>query len=255
MRRLKLKPLLSSRDAMKTQHADLSWLTARPIAHRGLHDGNKGRWENTLTAFSRAIVGNYAIECDVHLSGDGVPVVFHDADLERLTGEKGMIHDRTAAQLSTIRIGGTQDHIPLLAQMLALVDGKVPLVIELKGHPGHDDGLVAAVARGLSGYTGHAAIMSFEHHLLRRCAKDAPGIPVGLTAEGVHDPDMEGHFSMLAHGIQFVSYNVHHLPNRFVSFVRQQMGLPVITWTVREPQSLKKTYDFADQATFEGFLP
>jgi glycerophosphoryl diester phosphodiesterase len=114
--------------------------------------------------------------------------------------------------------------------------------------------LVAAVARELSGYTGHAAIMSFEHPHLRRCAKDAPGIPVGLTAEGVHDPDMEAHFSMLAHGIKFVSYNVHHLPNRFVSFVRKQLSLPVITWTVREPQSLKKTYDFADQATFEGFL-
>jgi glycerophosphoryl diester phosphodiesterase len=235
--------------------ADLAWLTARPIAHRGLHDSNKAVWENTLTAFSRAIDGKYAIECDVHLSKDGVPVVFHDADLERLTGEKGMVHDRTAAQLSRIRIGGTEDRIPLLAQMLTFVDGKVPLVIELKGDAGHDDHLVAAVGRELSGYTGHAAIMSFEHPHLRRCAKDASGIPVGLTAEGVHDPDMEAHFSMLAHGIQFVSYNVHHLPNRLVSFVRQQMSLPVITWTVREPQSLKKTYDFADQATFEGFLP
>jgi glycerophosphoryl diester phosphodiesterase len=219
-----------------------------------LQDGNKAVWENTLTAFSRAIAGNYAIECDVHLSKDGVPVVIHDADLERLTGERGMVHDRTAAQLSKIKIGGTDDRVPLLAQMLALVDGKVPLVIELKGDPGHDDGLVAAVARELSGYKGHAAIMSFEHPHLRRCAKDAPGIPVGLTAEGVHDPDMEAHFSMLAHGIQFVSYNVHHLPNRFVSFVRQHMSLPVITWTVREPQTLKKTYDFADQATFERFL-
>jgi glycerophosphoryl diester phosphodiesterase len=234
---------------------DLSWLTARPIAHRGLHDGNKVVWENTLAAFSRAIDGNYAIECDVHLSKDGVPVVFHDADLVRLTGREGMLHDRTAAELTALQIGGTQDRIPLLTDLLTLTAGKVPLVIEMKGVPGHDEGLVAAVAKELSRYSGQAAIMSFEHPLLRRCAKEAPGIPLGLTAEGVHTPDMEAHFSMLAHGIQFVSYNVHHLPNRFVSFVREHMSMPVITWTVREPNSLKKTYEFAEQATFEGFLP
>jgi glycerophosphoryl diester phosphodiesterase len=113
--------------------------------------------------------------------------------------------------------------------------------------------LVAAVARELSGYTGHAAIMSFEHPLLRRCARDAPGIPVGLTAEGVHDADLEAHFSMLAHGISFVSYNVYHLPNRFVTFARERLSLPVITWTVRNEDALKKTYEHADQATFEGF--
>jgi glycerophosphoryl diester phosphodiesterase len=234
---------------------DLSWLTARPIAHRGLHDGNKAVWENTLTAFARAIEGNYAIECDVHLSKDGVPVVFHDADLMRLTGQDGMVHDRTSAELTALQIGGTQDKIPLLSELLSLTSGKVPLVIEMKGDPGHDDGLVAAVARELASYSGPAAIMSFEHHLLRRCAKEAPGSPVGLTAEGVHDPDMEAHFAMLAHNVQFVSYNVHHLPNRFVSFVRERMAMPVITWTVREPMALKKTYEFADQATFEGILP
>jgi glycerophosphoryl diester phosphodiesterase len=235
--------------------ANLSWLTARPIAHRGLHDGNNAVWENTLSAFDRAIAGNYAIECDVHLASDGVPVVFHDADLERLTSGKGMVHDRTATQLSKIKIGGTEDRIPLLSDMLALVAGKVPLVIELKGDPGHDDGLVSAVARELSGYTGHAAIMSFEHTHLRRCAKEAPGIPVGLTAEGVHDPDIEAHFSMLAHGISFVSYNVYHLPNRLVSFVRERMAMPVITWTVRNEDALRKTREHADQATFEGFSP
>jgi glycerophosphoryl diester phosphodiesterase len=235
--------------------SNLSWLTARPIAHRGLHDGNKAVWENTLTAFSRAIEANYAIECDVHLPKDGVPVVFHDADLVRLTGQDGMLHDRTASELTALHVGGSADRIPLLSDLLALTAGRVPLVIEMKGDPGHDEGLVAAVAKDLSGYSGPAAIMSFEHHLLRRCAKEASSVPVGLTAEGVHSPDMEAHFAMLAHGIEFVSYNVHHLPNRFVSFVRERMSMPVITWTVREPQSLKKTYEFADQATFEGFLP
>ena len=125
---------------------DLSWLTARPIAHRGLHDSNKLVWENTLTAFSRAIEHNYGIECDVHLTKDGVPVIFHDGDLKRLTGETGEVHDRTSAEMQKLRIGGTKDHPPTLREMLNLIQGRVPLVIELKGDVGHDGDLVRSVA-------------------------------------------------------------------------------------------------------------
>jgi glycerophosphoryl diester phosphodiesterase len=235
--------------------ADLSWLTARPIAHRGLHDGNRAVWENTLTAFSRAADKNYAIECDVLISKDGVPMVLHDADLRRLTGTEGLVCEKTAAQLRRLKVGGSVDHVPSLREMLDLVKGRVPLVIELKGDPGHDQDLVKAVANELQGYRGHAALMSFDHHLLRKAAADAPGIPLGLTAEGMRDQDIEDHFSMLAHGIQFVSYYVHHMPNRFTSFVREKLQMPMITWTVREETALTKTYELADQATFEGFLP
>jgi glycerophosphoryl diester phosphodiesterase len=235
--------------------ADLSWLTARPIAHRGLHDGNKAVWENTLTAFERAAARNYAIECDVLISKDGVPMVLHDADLRRLTGMEGQVSELTAAQLQSRKIGGTGDHVPSLRQMLDVVDGRVPLVIELKGDPGHDGNLVKAAANELCSYKGHAALMSFDHHLLRQCAADAPAIPLGLTAEGMREQDIEDHFSMLAHGIDFVSYCIHHMPNRFTSFVRDNLKMPLITWTVRDEAALSKTYELADQATFEGFLP
>ncbi len=77
---------------------DLNWLTARPIAHRGYHDLNRLRWENTLRAFDAAAERNFAIECDVHLSADGVPMVFHDDQLERLTGHEGWINQKTAAE-------------------------------------------------------------------------------------------------------------------------------------------------------------
>jgi glycerophosphoryl diester phosphodiesterase len=234
---------------------DLSWLTARPIAHRGLHDRNKAVWENTLTAFGRAAEKNYAIECDVLISKDGVPMVLHDSDLRRLTGTEGLVCEKTAAELQALKIGGTQDHVPSLKDMLNLVKGRVPLVIEMKGDPGHDGGLVKAVAHELQRYIGHAALMSFDHHLLRQCAAGAPGIPLGLTAEGMRDQDMEVHFSMLAHGIQFVSYHIHHMPNRFTSFVRDRLQMPIITWTIRDEAELRKTYELADQATFEGFLP
>ena len=236
---------------------DISWLTERPIAHRGYYDQNRLRWENTLSAFDAAIERGYAIECDVHLSADGVPVVFHDDVLKRLVGAEGHVHDKTAAELAQMKVGGTGDHVPTLAEMLALVRGRVPLVIELKGAKeatgGKDDGLVAAVAKALSGYDGKAAIMSFDHWLIRRFAAEAPGIPAGLTAHGRTMRDLEAHFSMLAHPIAFVSFSVMDLPNPFVSFVRDKMAMPVITWTVRDEWARGVTLAHADQMTFEGF--
>lgn len=232
---------------------ELSWLIRRPIAHRGYHDLNRTRWENTLSAFEAAIERDYAIECDVHLSADGVPVVFHDSVLNRLAGRDGFVHDMTAAELTQLRVGGTEDRIPTLAEMLARVRGRVPLVIELKGAEGKDEGLVAAVAKTLQGYPGRAAIMSFDHWLVRRFADEAPGIPAGLTAEKITLAALEAHFSMLAHPISFVSFSVADLPNPFVSFVRDRLAMPVITWTVRNEHAKAATFAYADQMTFEGF--
>lgn len=234
---------------------DLSWLIERPIAHRGLHDLNRTVWENTLAAFSEAIRHGYAIECDVQLSADGVPVVFHDSSLKRLTGRDGDVADLTARELAGLSIGGTGERIASLGDMLALVRGRVPLVIELKGTPGRDGQLVAEVVRRLAAYRGHAAIMSFDHHLIRDMARHAGAIPFGLTAEGQDEAALERHFSMLAHDISFVSYNVRDLPNGFVHFVRGRLSIPVITWTVRDEEAAAVTFAYADQMTFEGFLP
>ena len=214
---------------------------------------NGSRWENTLSAFDAAIEKGYAIECDVHLSADGVPVVFHDDSLRRLTGGEGFVHEKTAAELAQMKVGGTDDHVPTLAEMLARVRGRVPLVIELKGIHGKDEGLVAAVAHALASYSGEAAIMSFDHWLIRRFANEAPGIPGGLTAHGRTPRDLEAHFSMLAHPISFVSFGVEDLPNPFVSMVREKLLMPVITWTVRDDRAREATLAHADQMTFEGF--
>jgi len=234
---------------------DLSWLTAKPVAHRGYHDLNDRRWENTLSAFAAAAERGYAIECDVHLSADNVPVVIHDDDLKRLTGADGFVWQRTAAELAALRIGGTADHVPTLAEVLALVAGRVPLVVELKGTPGHDTGLVAGVGALLRDYKGKVAIMSFDHWLIRDFASDAPGIPGGLTAYGRENKLIEAHFSMLAHDIAFTSYAAGDLPNPFVSFVREKLGMPVITWTIRDQPAIDLTFRYADQMTFEGFAP
>lgn len=233
----------------------MNWLTAKPIAHRGLHDLNVTRFENTLSAFDAAALAGYAIECDVVLSGDGVPMVFHDLTLERLTLETGEVIARSSGELCKLRIGGTLDCIPTLAEALTLVAGRVPIVIELKGHDKKDTRLVVAVAKVLAGYQGQAAIMSFDHWLIRRFQFDAPGIPAGLTAEGTKASDLEAHFSMLSANLSFVSYNVHHLPNRFVTFCRDKLAMPVITWTVRDTATVALTEKHADQMTFEGFRP
>ena len=138
--------------------------------------------------------------------------------------------------------------------MLELVAGKVPVVIELKGTPGRDDGLVAEVARALRNYSGKAAIMSFDHWLIRQFHRQAPEVPAGLTAWGDKRHEFEAHFSMIGY-IDFVSYGVGHLPNPFVSFVRERLGMPVITWTVRDQTGVDATLAHADQMTFEGFHP
>lgn len=164
--------------------SDLSWLTARPIAHRGLHDSNKSVWENTLTAFGRATERDYAIECDVHLTLDGEVVVLHDNDLKRLTGAEGYVWQRTAAELAAMPVGGTSDCIPTLREVLDFVAGRVALVIELKGIAGHDGGLVEAVSQALLGYRGNVAIMSFDHWLIRDFKRFMPAVPAGLTAWG-----------------------------------------------------------------------
>ena len=234
---------------------DLSWLTAKPVAHRGYHDLNDRRWENTLSAFAAAAGRGYAIECDVHLSADNVPVVIHDDDLKRLTGADGFVWQRTVAELATLRVGGTADHVPTLAEVLALVAGRVPLVVELKGTPGHDTGLVASAGALLKTYKGKVAIMSFDHWLIRDFAGDAPGIPGGLTAYGRENKLIEAHFSMLAHDLAFTSYAAGDLPNPFVTFVRDRLKMPVITWTIRDQPAIDITFRYADQMTFEGFEP
>ena len=232
----------------------LAWLTERPVAHRGYHDMNKEVWENTLSAFSRAIEAGFAIECDLHYASDGVPVVFHDDDLQRVCNLPGEVRGRTSAELGLLSIGGTKDKIPTLKQLLQLCGGKVPLVLELKGREGDDEGFAESVLEVLEGYKGHVALMSFDHWLLKDLkALEAP-YPVGLTAEGNKPETFFQHDEAMHLGLDFISYFYGHLPNPFVTAQRQR-GIPVITWTVRDEAARKHTFANADQMTFEGFDP
>ncbi|CAH0340608.1 glycerophosphodiester phosphodiesterase [Rhizobium sp. CECT 9324] len=235
--------------------SSVDWIKDVPVAHRGFHDMNKTVWENTLSAFARAIDAGFAIECDIQLSSDSVPMVFHDHDLRRLCSLAGEVRERTAGELGMMSIGGTADRIPTLKKMLDLVKGQVPLVIELKGIDAEqDDGFVEGVIEVLEGYQGKVALMSFDYHLLRALKSVDCPYPVGLTAEGARPEQFEAHEEAMALGLDFVSYAVAHLPNSFITGLREN-GTPVITWTVRDEIMRAQTYTYADQMTFEGFDP
>lgn len=239
-----------------TAQQDVSWLTSRPIAHRGLHDEPRGVHENSMAAFVAAVEAGFAIECDVRLSADGVPMVFHDSDLRRMTGENGAFSARPAAELAELPLKGGEDRVPSLESLLTVVGGRVPLVVELKGtDPKADDAFAHAVARLTTAYEGPLALMSFDPWLIEQALDLATGVPVGLTAEGTRANTLDGHRAVFDQGCSFVSYNVHHLPNAFTRWVREERRMPVISWTVRNPEEERHSFSYADQITFEGFVP
>lgn len=230
------------------------WLIARPIAHRGYHEASAGVMENTLSAFRRAVAAGFAIECDLHYAADGVPVVFHDDMLDRLCGVGGDVRARTARELAQLSVGATADRIASLADLLATVSGAVPLVIEMKGREGDDDGFAASVLEVLEDYEGPAALMSFDHWLIADLRALGCRRPLGLTADGVTEAAIAGHRAALEYEPDFLSYCVHHLPNAFTDAIRAS-GRPIISWTVRDEEGLRRSRRHADQMTFEGFDP
>ena len=239
-----------------TIHRDIGWLTRRPIAHRGLHDAARGTHENSASAFSAAVDADFAIECDVRLSADGFPMVFHDETLSRMTSAQGPMAAMTAEELARLRLKGGADPIPTLAELFDLVGGRVPLVVELKGTDAAADAAFGeALAPLLAAYEGQLALMSFDPWLVQQACAFADRIPVGLTGEGTQAIQLERHRGNFGERCSFVSYNVHHLANEFVRWVREERGLPVISWTVRTPADEDLSRQHADQITFEGFLP
>ncbi|MBU2983021.1 phosphodiesterase [Lentibacter algarum] len=241
-----------------------------PIAHRGLHDMAEGRPENSLGAFTAATALGYGIELDLQLSKDGEAIVFHDYFLDRLTSEKGPLAQRTAEELCGISLLHSRaDRIPTLAQVLAVVAGRVPLLIELKdqdGELGENIGkLEAATVKALQGYSGDVALMSFNPHSVAELARLAPTLSRGLTTCDYLKQDWptvpEARLAELRLlpdatrvGSGFVSHQADDLNNPQVTKLRAQ-GLPVLCWTIRSPEQEATVRKAADNITFEGYLP
>jgi len=231
---------------------DLSWLTARPIAHRGYHDATAGRPENTLAAFEAAAAAGYAIECDLQLSADDIPVVFHDDDLRRLTGATGATGALTADELGCLKVLGSKEKIPTLDEMLGRVAGRAPVVIELKSGPRHDPTLSRATIDVLRKYPGPVAVMSFDQKLLASARGCGTDVPLGLTAAGDWRSAARHCRALFALRLDFISYAIKDLPTP-MPLAARALGKPLICWTVRTELERAKAKKWADQITFEGF--
>jgi glycerophosphoryl diester phosphodiesterase len=246
--------------------AALDWLVRRPIAHRGYHDRAAGRIENTLAAAEAAIERDFAIECDLQVTTDGHPVVFHDDRLERLTDGKGPIRALSLTEVRSLALHGTAERIPTLAELLETTAGRVPLVIEMKSPWNGDRRLEQAAAPLLGGYRGPAAVMSFDPDSMRAMRELLPAMPRGLTADAFRpDPEMppftawqrfrlRNLLAAPAVKASFVSYGISDLPALAPALIRR-LGLRLITWTIRTPAELAKAKRYAEQITFEGFDP
>ena len=232
----------------------IGWLGEHVYAHRGLH--GPGAIENSALAFGNAVKAGMGIECDVQLTRDRKAAVFHDWDLDRLTGESGPVAQRKLDDLRTIQLTGSDGRIGGLQDLLAQVQGRVPLLIEVKSRRDHKTrSLCLAVRRALEGYGGKFAVMSFDPQVPAWFARNAPTIVRGLVVTEENDGGLLGrlgrHRDLWRAQPDFLAYDVRDLPSRFAAAQRAR-GLPVLTWTVRSPELASVAADHADAPIAEG---
>lgn len=238
-----------------------------PIAHRALHDRAARRPENSPAAVRAAVAAGYGIEIDLQLSGDGVAMVFHDETLDRLTAETGPLVLRTAAELGRIALRDSDERIPTFREVLALVAGAVPLLIEIKDQTGAmaetDGRLEAATAAALEGYAGPVALMSFNPHAIARMAALAPHLPRGLTTSAFAPDDwaplppatcdrLRGIPDYDRVGASFISHEARDLARPRVAALAAQ-GAAVLCWTIRSAAAEAEARRIALNITFEGY--
>jgi glycerophosphoryl diester phosphodiesterase len=240
----------------------------KPIAHRALHNMSQGRPENSRAAVRAAIAAGYGIEIDLQLSRDGQAIVFHDASLDRLTLDSGPLNLRSAAELAHIPLRGGAEAIPSLTDILALVAGQIPILIELKdqhGELGPTDGkLETATAAALAMYSGQVALMSFNPHSVLRMARMCPDRPRGLVTAAYSAqnwPDLSASTRDRLRDItdydhvsaSFISHEAADLHRPRVAELREK-GAAILCWTVTSPAAEAAARRQADNITFEGYL-
>ena len=245
--------------------SELYWLK-RPIAHRGLHDAAKGIVENSASSVRAAMGAGYAVEVDLQCAADNMPVVFHDDTLDRLTVDSGPVAAHSADALSRISLRNSEDSILSFPALLALVNGHVPLVLEVKSTWSRDGKFEANIANMLASYPGPVAVMSFDPYSLAAFRQTAPLLPRGLVADRFDD---ESHWSqlklwqrlamrnLLTAAIarpNFIAYDIEALP-ALAPLIARLFGLPLLTWTVRSPEQRERALRYADAMIFEGIRP
>jgi glycerophosphoryl diester phosphodiesterase len=240
-----------------------------PLAHRGLHDRAAGIVENSRAAAAAAIAAGYGIECDLQLAADGEAMVFHDDALDRLTPEAGPVRARSAAELGRVPLRDAAEGIPSFGELLALVAGRVPLLVEIKDQDGalgpSVGALEARAAELLLAYEGPVALMSFNPHSVAACRDNAPLVPRGLTTclfraedwpgtDAARRAELDAIADFDRVQASFVSHYFRALGMPAVTALRAH-GVPILCWTIRSPEEEAEARFVAANITFEGYRP
>ena len=232
----------------------VGWLRDWTFAHRGLH--REGVPENSLAAFELAAEAGLGIECDIQRSRDHAAMLVHDWELDRLTGISGPLADYSAEELAQIAFLDSEHKLARLEDLLALVDGRVPILVEIKSRRRYDvEESCAAVRDALAGYEGLHAVMSFDPRVSRWFSEHSPQTVRGLVMRedehGMTQQVWQRHLALWAAKPEFLAYHVAALPSRMVTDLRAR-GMPVPTWTVNSPESRSVGEAHADALIAEG---
>jgi len=235
-----------------------TWLTQIPIAHRGLHD--EVHPENSLSAFQAAVNAGYAIELDLHLLQDQVLAVLHDSNTLRMTGKDAIIEELNSDQLPQYRFINSSETIPTFAQVLQLVKGRVPLLIEMKQNQQNEAAaavLIDLLQQYRKEYGGEYAVESFDPQFLLVLKRKAPEIMRGqLACLDSEQPDAEINKKLAFCSYndltepQFIAYAILDMPLEFLDQARKN-GMPILGWTVRTPEQLTHARRYCDNVIFE----
>ncbi len=235
-----------------------TWIVEDYIAHRGLHDDKVP--ENSLLAFENAIKQGYPIETDVHQISDGTLIIFHDNSLQRMTGQDGYVKNLKKEDLEKIKLSGTDQKIPTLDEFLKFVDGRTPILLEIKNTNKVGE-LESALYSKLKQYNGEYAIQSFNPYVLEWFKINAPEVLRGQLSGYFKGEKLSFLKKLFLKRMilnkkvsepHFISYEAKALPNRFV---RKYRSLPLIAWTVRSQEEYMKVVKFCDNIIFENFEP
>lgn len=238
----------------------------RTYAHRGLHDLSAGIPENSLSAFAAAADAGYGIELDVHLTKDGKLAVFHDDSLLRMCGVQGAVKDRTLSELQTLPLAGTKERIPSFGELLRLVNGRAPLIIEIKGQSMNPE-VCRHVYDVLQGYPGAYVVESFNPVYLRWWRKNAPEVPRGqLSANLLKDGAKSFSDRAQRWAVKHLLTNVYARPD-FIAYDWRDAGAlgfrlcrglfraAAVFWTIQDEAAFLRVKDRCGAVIFEGFLP
>jgi glycerophosphoryl diester phosphodiesterase len=245
--------------------SNLQWLIARPIAHRGLHNSDRGIIENTPSAVRAAVEGRYGIEVDLQITSDGEAMVYHDDRLGRLTEGEEPLAAMTAADLKRVRFKATSDRMLTLGELCDLVREQATLLLELKSAFNGDHRVALRTVDVLKSYRGAVAAMSFDPDLVATLKEVAPGLTRGITAMGRYDHPEWAPLSLwqklsFPHLLQgalirphFIAYALNDLPALAPSFARWACGVPLLAWVARSEDDRMRATRVCDQIIFEGF--